>query len=341
MHANHISLLFKAFGYLMVSCVFLYLLNNYLVYWQDMPGTGAFFAHYGWLGAEVTELNEDQLSLGWRQFSVYLVVLVLTLVYVWMTRERSLEADSVKIGAISAYIVRFAFWGVLLVGLADMFISFLRVEGFLDSVFGEDLGRDLGRSIYRGTYVHYPLLFVSLLAAWHFKKVSFTWLALMIVFSEFLIVITRFVFSYEQAYMGDVVRFWYAGLFLFGSAYALVSEGHVRVDVIYAGFSRRKKAWFDSAGSTLLGMPICWIILTFGMGGRGNTINSPLLSFEVSQSGYGMYVKYLMAGYLVIFAVTMLIQFVSYLLYNVSLLLDRGSLDDRSTYQELLVDEAG
>ena len=162
----------------------------------------------------------------------------------------------------------------------------------------------------------------------------------MIVFSEFLIVITRFCIFYEQTHMGDVVRFWYAGLFLFGSAYALVSEGHVRVDVLYAGFSRRKKAWFDFSAA-LLGMPICWVILTFGMGGRGNTINSPLLSFEVSQSGYGMYVKYLMAGYLVIFAVTMLIQFVSYLLYNVSLLLDRGSLKDRSTYQELLVDEAG
>ena len=341
MHNQQIALLFKAFAFLMVSLVFLFLLNNYLVYWQDMPGTGALFGHYGWLGAEVAELNAEQLSAGWRQFVFYLVVLALTLAYVWLTRARSLEADSIKIGSISAYIVRFAFWGVLLAGLADMFISFLRVEGFLDSVFGEDLGRDLGRSIYRGTYVHYPLLGVALVAAWFFRKVSFTWLALMIVFSEFLIVITRFVFSYEQAYMGDVVRFWYAGLFLFGSAYALVSEGHVRVDVLYAGFSRRKKAWFDSLGCTLLGMPICWVILIFGMGGRGNTINSPLLSFEVSQSGYGMYVKYLMAAYLVIFAVTMLIQFTSYLLYNVSLLMDRGSLKDRSTYQELLVDEAG
>lgn len=341
MHANPVSLLFKVFAYLMICSVFLYLLNNYLIYWQDMPGTAALFGHYGWLGAEATDLTAEQLSVGWRQVSVYLVALALTLVYVWMTRSRSLETDSVRIGAISAYIVRFAFWAVLLVGLVDMVISFLRVEGLLESVAGEELTRELGRSIFRGTYVHYPLLIVSLIAAWKFRRVSFTWLALMIVFSEFLIVITRFVFSYEQAYMGDVVRFWYAGLFLFGSAYALVAEGHVRVDVLYTGFTRRKKALFDSFGCSLLGMPICWVILMHGMGGRGNTINSPLLSFEVSQSGYGMYVKYLMAGYLIIFSVSMLIQFVSFLLYNISLLMDRGTLKDRSTYMELLVDDAG
>ena len=42
-------------------------------------------------------------------------------------------------------------------------------------------------------------------------------------------------------------------------------------------------------------------------------IASPLINFEVSQSGFGMYVKYLMAGFLGVFAVTMMVQFVSYL----------------------------
>ena len=50
----------------------------------------------------------------------------------------------------------------------------------------------------------------------------------MVVLAEFAIVVSRFVFSYEQAYMGDLVRFWYAALFLFASAYALSHEGHVR-----------------------------------------------------------------------------------------------------------------
>ena len=81
--------------------------------------------------------------------------------------------------------------------------------------------------------------------------------------------------------MGDVVRFWYAGLFLFASAYTLVEEGHVRVDVLYAGFRRRKKALFRHHRQLcFLGMPICWVILMQGMGGRGNSINSPTAQFR-------------------------------------------------------------
>ena len=149
-----------------------------------------------------------------------------------------------------------------------------------------------------------------------------------VVLSEFAIVITRFVFSYEQAFMGALVRFWYAALFLFASAYTLLKEGHVRVDVFYAGFSRAKKSWSNIVGTLVLGLPLCWVILMQGMGGRGDSINSPLLSFEISQSGYGMYVKYLMAGFLVVFASTMMVQFVSYLLENIANLLHPPEEDE-------------
>ena len=43
-------------------------------------------------------------------------------------------------------------------------------------------------------------------------------------------------------------------------------------------------------------------------------INMPIAKFEVSQSGYGLFVKYWMAGFLAVFAITMAIQFVSYFL---------------------------
>jgi len=143
-------------------------------------------------------------------------------------------------------------------------------------------------------------------------------LAFLVVVAEFQIVITRFVFSYEQPFMGDLVRFWYAALFLFASAYALVHEGHVRVDVLYSRFSKRNKAWTNTVGTLLLGLPLGWIILVTGMWEKTSSINSPLYSFEVSQSGYGLYVKYLMVGFLAVFAVSMIIQFSSYLLDKVA-----------------------
>jgi len=139
-----------------------------------------------------------------------------------------------------------------------------------------------------------------------------------VVLAEFQIVISRFVFSYEQPFMGDLVRFWYAALFLFASAYTLVNEGHVRVDVFYSRFSKRRKAWSNTVGTLLLGLPLGWVILGTGMWYKTSSINSPVYSFEVSQSGYGLYVKWLMVGFLAVYAVSMIVQFSSYLLDNVA-----------------------
>ncbi len=338
MHRINISIVTRSLAYMMVSGVFLYLFNNYLVYWQGLPGTFDLFSHYGYFGLEPlsNQLEENQIFQAWMQLIVYLLVLLLGVTYSALTPNRSMEDDSVRFAQLAAYIIRFSFWWVCLVGFVDMVISFLRVEDFLEFWVGDWLTSQLGRPIFRGTYVHYPLIVLSLVVAYRLKNVSFAWLALMVVLSEFLIVVTRFVFSYEQAYMGDLVRFWYAALFLFASAHTLVEEGHVRVDVLYASFSRRKRAWFDSVGCAFLGIPIFWVILMQGMGGRGNSINSPILSFEVSQSGYGMYVKYLMAAFLIVYSVSMLIQFVSFLLFNIAQLSSTKTLEDQPSYKELV-----
>ena len=41
--------------------------------------------------------------------------------------------------------------------------------------------------------------------------------------------------------------------------------------------------------------------------------SSPMMNFETSMSGFGMYVKYLMAAFLIVFALSMLFQFTAYL----------------------------
>ena len=182
----------------------------------------------------------------------------------------------------------------------------------------------LGRPNFRGTYVHFPVMLISLVIAYYTRTLGFLWLAVLVVIAEFQIVLARFIFSYEQTFMGDLVRFWYGSLFLFASSYALIHEGHVRVDVLYTKFSKRAKAWSNLFGSLLLGIPICWTILLRGMWCKQCIINAPLTNFETSMSGYGMYVKYLMAGFLAIYALTMLIQFVSYFLSNSSTLFDKS-----------------
>ncbi len=240
-----------------------------------------------------------------------LIALAILGAFTYTKKMGSLNIDADRMDRISSYIIRAAFFGVLLVGVADAAISFIRVEGFHIAIFGQAIAIKLGLAHWRGVYIHIPLLVLSMLIAIWDRSVSVVWLVLLVVAAELLIVLTRFIFSYEQTFMGDLVRFWYAALFLFASAYTLKEDGHVRVDVFFLAFTPRKKAWVNAVGALVFGMPLCWLILVVGLAGKSSIINSPLLNFEISMSGFGMYVKYLMAGYLIVFALSMLVQFTS------------------------------
>jgi len=332
---SQMASLFRVFSLSVVALGLIFVFNNFLNFWWGWPGLPDFFAHLGLFDLETLRkpLDGNALTLGWIQLFLYTAPVIGLVAFVFKTPFRSLHADSEVLSAMAAYIVRAAFWAVLIVGLVDVFISFLRVEGFLSGIVGKQLADDLGRPSFRGIYVHYPIMAACFVIAWFSRSLGFTWLALLIVVAEIQIVIARFVFSYEQAFMADLVRFWYGALFLFASPYTLIHEGHVRVDILYAGFSERGKAWTNSIGSALLGMPLCWIVLTRGMWGKSSVINSPLISFEVTQAGYGLYVKYLLAGFLLVFAISMLIQFMSYFLSSVAVLLrERGHHPDTTEH---------
>ena len=230
----------------------------------------------------------------------------------------NLRADAKFLEWISAYIVRAAFWAVLIVGLTDAILSFLRVEGFHKILFGNSVGEAIALPSARGLYIHIPLMIISALIALRDKSVSLIWLTLLVVIAEFLIVVARFIYGYEQTFMGDLVRFWYAALFLFASAYTLKEDGHVRVDVFYAGLKHKTKSVLNMIGIILFGIPLCWLILVRGMWGKSSLINSPMLNFETSMSGFGMYVKYIMAAFLIIFALSMVFQFTAYLLNSMA-----------------------
>ena len=222
----------------------------------------------------------------------------------------------------SAYIIRAAFYIVLVLGLVDYIISFLRVEGLLKILLTDKFALNLGISSFRGTYIHLPIIVIcSIISLFIKENLSFKWLSFMIVISEFLIVITRFIFSYEQSFMSDLVRMWYSALFLFASSHALITEGHVRVDVLYSQMKKKKQSLMNMIGCIFLGTPLCWTILGCGLWTKYSSINSSLISFEVYQQGFGMYVKYIMVGFLLIFALSMIVQFMAYFLDNVRIYL--------------------
>jgi TRAP-type mannitol/chloroaromatic compound transport system permease small subunit len=305
--------LYRFFAWATVGMTFALLVNNYLDFWRGWPGV--------WHLAAVLGLSEGDASgagLALIQLAIYLALVVVLPAWYVRRRPYSLRQDSARLHRFNIYLVRWSFWAIFLVGLADALISFLRIEAFLEPLVGHDLTAELGLSRARVPYVHLPLILLAFVVAGFTRTLGFQWLGLLVVVSELLIVIGRFIFSYEQAFMADLVRFWYAALFLIASAYTLYEDGHVRVDVLYARFRRRKKGKVNAIGSIILGMVFCWTILLLGLSSQSAIINAPLIQLEVTQSGFGMYIKYLMAGFLGFFAVTMMIQFSSYFLESVA-----------------------
>ena len=312
---NNLPILIRVFSYSILALTLVFLINNVLTIWFDWPGLKQLFAHYELFGFKklTKPLDGSVLNLSFIQLLFYFISFVAVIVYVLKSIEQTLETDAKILTKITAYIVRSSFWAVLIVGIADLLISFLVVEKLAEPIFNEAIKINLVIPTFRITFIHFPLILISFVIGYFTKSVGFIWLAVLVVGSEFLIVLSRFIFEYEQAFQGDLVRFWYAALYLFASAYALMHEGHVRVDVLYTDFSERNKAWINSIGSLFLGIPLCLIILFLGMGGKASIINGPAISFEITQQGSnGLYLLYLMAIYLAVFAVTMLIQFTSY-----------------------------
>ena len=307
---NNFYVLIRFFGWLMVSLMLAFIINTFVTLSLEWPTIFSIF-----IQNKSNYLNLFQILF---QISMYLFAIFGSFFYAIRMRNTSLRDDSELLNKFVNYFIRSCFWAVVFVGLIDVIISFLRVQDFLVNVVGEDLATQLGRSKFRGPYIHVPLVFLGFIVGFFVKHIAFTWLTFLVLIAEFIIVVTRFVFSYEQAFQGDIVRFWYAALFLFASAYTLFEDGHVRVDVIYTNFSRRTKGIINSYGCIFLGMTLCWAILLLGMWEKTNIIVNPMLSYESAQAGFGMYTKYWLASFLAIFAISMMVQFVSYLFDSIA-----------------------
>ncbi len=323
---SNLSTIIRIFSYSILAITFVFLINNVLTVWFDWPGVKKLFSHHGLFGFKKLSnpLEDSLLTIAYIQLFLYFALTFLAIIYVIKSIKQTLETDSKILTKFTAYIIRSSFWAVLIVGIADLIVSFMVVEKLVEPIFGETLKIKLVIPAFRITFVHFPLILISFVIGYFTKSVGFIWLAVLVVASEFFIVISRFIFEYEQAFQGDLVRFWYSALYLFASAYALIHEGHVRVDVLYTGFSEKKKAWTNSLGSLFLGIPLCLIVLFLGMGGKASIINGPVISFEITQQGSnGLYLLYLMAVYLAVFGVTMLTQFTSYFMSSSYVLLKK------------------
>lgn len=89
-------------------------------------------------------------------------------------------------------------------------------------------------------------------------------LMLLMIANVFFDVIMRYFFNDVSIGMQELEWHLFAAMFMFGIAYTLKEDAHVRVDIFYDVMSAKKKAIINIVGSLLFALPITLLILYYG-----------------------------------------------------------------------------
>ncbi len=87
------------------------------------------------------------------------------------------------------------------------------------------------------------------------------WCALIMMLAQAFSVVARYVFSYGLVSIQESVVYGHALIFLFGSAFILQQNQHVRVDIFYAAFTRRTRRIVDLISLLLFVVPVVGVII--------------------------------------------------------------------------------
>ncbi len=102
-----------------------------------------------------------------------------------------------------------------------------------------------------------------------------SWLTSLLVILVCFDVIRRWLFNDTEAWIMELEWHLFALVFLFGAGYTLKHNKHVRVDVFYASFSERDKAWVNLLGTLFFLLPWCVliVIVSYGYGMESWSVN--------------------------------------------------------------------
>jgi TRAP-type mannitol/chloroaromatic compound transport system permease small subunit len=147
------------------------------------------------------------------------------------------------------------------------------------------------------------------------------WLAVVMLLVQFAIVISRYAFGVNSIAVQELVLYLHASLFMIAAAYTLQVDGHVRVDIFYARFSRKNKAVIDIVGHLIFLLPSMFAILYYSW----PSVRNAWAIKEGAISVGGLPASFLLKTLIPTFCILLIIQSISCLLRHVSLLLDKGN----------------
>ncbi len=86
------------------------------------------------------------------------------------------------------------------------------------------------------------------------------WLTLVMVLTTLTVVVLRYAFGVGFVWLQESYVWMHGVVFMLGAGYTLLTDGHVRVDVLYRPASRRWRALVDLLGTLVLLLPTLGLV---------------------------------------------------------------------------------
>jgi TRAP-type mannitol/chloroaromatic compound transport system permease small subunit len=88
-----------------------------------------------------------------------------------------------------------------------------------------------------------------------------SWLVLFLMLITFYDVLMRYVFRAGTVALMEAETNLYVLNFILAAGWTMINDGHVRVDLLYANFGTKKKAWINLIGSLVFCIPFCILVI--------------------------------------------------------------------------------
>jgi TRAP-type mannitol/chloroaromatic compound transport system permease small subunit len=157
-------------------------------------------------------------------------------------------------------------------------------------------------------------------------------LNLLMLINVFYDSIMRYFFSTGSIALQEMEWHLFAMVFLFGIAYALKEDGHVRVDVLYDRFPPRWKAIVNIAGAVLMLLPLSVLVIE----GSVWYVQEAISTGEVSGDPGGLPYRWLIKLVIPASFVFLIVSATGFVIRNINIFLGVAEPPERHIENEIL-----
>jgi len=146
------------------------------------------------------------------------------------------------------------------------------------------------------------------------------WCILFITLVQVAIVLMRYALGFGSIWLQESITYGNAALFMLAAAWTLQVDRHVRVDILYAGASPRRKAWVNSFGALVFLFPFCFALLWLSL----PYVARSYAILERSREASGLPLVFALKSLIPLFAILLALQGMAQLIRSALVLAGRG-----------------